>query len=1051
DLVWGKFFAALTFCSTALILTFPFVITLNILGSPDNGIILNSYLGFFLLSGAMLAISQTASALSKNQVVALVIAVLFNLVFYLSGLEYILSIIRIFTPDYIVNLIASFSFLTHASDFYSGVFSLHSFLFLITLIIFFNFLTEIIISFKTSGTASWLNTKSSFGCILAAFLLFCAFIGFNLFSETIFKPYQIDATAENLFSLSSSSKEVLTKLKFPVRARLYYSPILGKRNEQYRENFETVTYLLKAYQSLSDGNFNFKIYNPEPLSDTEDRALQAGLQPIPVEDLNTAAYFGITFSNENGKTTTIPFLPLQRQKFLEQDLTESIYLLDYQKKKLGLITSLPLLGYTIGNRVRQPWQIIKELQKYYDIIPINTSEQFKNIDILMIAHPQNLSVKMQEDIYNYSITGGKILAFFDIAPEALSLSGPIAENFTPSDYGDLPQKWGFRFFSNSVIADLGHSTQTTVETADYNGTSQDLIQFYITPENFFNALYETKGLKRLLTTSASVFMPLKNAPIYFAPLIQATQQSQLLPSTVVTQKIHPSEILRAFKADSYPKYLAAHILSKSATAPFELIVVGDTDLLYDSFWTTSFTLGKNYYNIPLLDNANFVLNALDVLSKDFTLIELRGKSPKLRPFTKIEQKQKQIAVDFKIKEKDIFDKITKSKKGLQELLGKRSFENRLNFTPEELSLINKLKKDLQQNRHDLFTIRKELNTYMEQTELLIKIFNIYTIPALMIIGLLILKLKKNSFNKPSPLILNKKFAILATVAAICLSLGFGTVLLLSSDNKAFVEENQLLFPALSSQINNVNKISFKNHKQSLTFSKQDTAWVLEDNKEFMVNQNRITGFLSALIRATIFEKKSESLENLNNFGLLPIDNPDSTATQITLSQDENNILDFTVGNYDIELGRGTIGAYIRLPKDFKVWLAQIDLIDLDLDYHYWTYSNLWTLEFGRFASINGNKNRDTVAKLVSLFLNTKLEQPTSEKPKNKYMEITTDGEYFNNMQMIFYQSGTKFYVQYQFNDVISNELLHKFALNIKGKYFEINAKDMEKIKNVLHQ
>lgn len=66
-LVWGKFFASWMFCALALLLTFPFWITVNLLGSPDNTVILISYVGSFLLAGCMLAISQTMSALTKTR------------------------------------------------------------------------------------------------------------------------------------------------------------------------------------------------------------------------------------------------------------------------------------------------------------------------------------------------------------------------------------------------------------------------------------------------------------------------------------------------------------------------------------------------------------------------------------------------------------------------------------------------------------------------------------------------------------------------------------------------------------------------------------------------------------------------------------------------------------------------------------------------------------------------------------------------------------------------------------------------------------------------
>ncbi|HCU59014.1 MAG TPA: ABC transporter permease, partial [Alphaproteobacteria bacterium] len=90
-LVWGKFLASLVFCLLALLLTFPFVITVYVLGQPDGGVIFLSYLAGATLAGAMLAISQTMSALTKNQVIALVLAVIANLVFFFSGFEFVLS------------------------------------------------------------------------------------------------------------------------------------------------------------------------------------------------------------------------------------------------------------------------------------------------------------------------------------------------------------------------------------------------------------------------------------------------------------------------------------------------------------------------------------------------------------------------------------------------------------------------------------------------------------------------------------------------------------------------------------------------------------------------------------------------------------------------------------------------------------------------------------------------------------------------------------------------------------------------------------------------
>src|ERR671934_899533 len=75
EAVIGKFLAAWCFAGIALALTFPFWITVNVLGDPDNGVILASYLGSWLMAGAFLAVSAAISGLTKSQVLAFIGAV----------------------------------------------------------------------------------------------------------------------------------------------------------------------------------------------------------------------------------------------------------------------------------------------------------------------------------------------------------------------------------------------------------------------------------------------------------------------------------------------------------------------------------------------------------------------------------------------------------------------------------------------------------------------------------------------------------------------------------------------------------------------------------------------------------------------------------------------------------------------------------------------------------------------------------------------------------------------------------------------------------------
>src|SRR6478752_10151320 len=90
----GKFLASWLFLLLALVLTFPLVITVNVLGHPDNGVIFAGYVGSFLMAGAYLAISCMTSAMTRNQVVSFIVSVVICLFFILAGFPPIIRLLE---------------------------------------------------------------------------------------------------------------------------------------------------------------------------------------------------------------------------------------------------------------------------------------------------------------------------------------------------------------------------------------------------------------------------------------------------------------------------------------------------------------------------------------------------------------------------------------------------------------------------------------------------------------------------------------------------------------------------------------------------------------------------------------------------------------------------------------------------------------------------------------------------------------------------------------------------------------------------------------------
>ncbi|HUT26259.1 MAG TPA: ABC transporter permease subunit [Sumerlaeia bacterium] len=133
--ILGKFIAAWLFIGIALALTFPTVLTVMYLGDPDMGVIGASYLGSFLMAGAFLAIGICMSALTSNQVVSFIIAVVVCFLLILAGHEPVLAAFRGWAPNWLVDAIASVSFLTHFSLIQRGLIRATDLVFFVTLII----------------------------------------------------------------------------------------------------------------------------------------------------------------------------------------------------------------------------------------------------------------------------------------------------------------------------------------------------------------------------------------------------------------------------------------------------------------------------------------------------------------------------------------------------------------------------------------------------------------------------------------------------------------------------------------------------------------------------------------------------------------------------------------------------------------------------------------------------------------------------------------------------------------------------------------------------
>jgi ABC-2 type transport system permease protein len=146
--VLAKFLAAWAFVCIAVALTFPIWITVNFLGDPDNGVIVASYVGSLIMAGTFLAIGSCLSALTRNQVIAFIVAAVICFLFLMSGLEMVTAFFRGWAPAYLVDGVSGMSFLSHFNAITRGVIDLRDLIYFGSLIAVSLFINVVIVDIK---------------------------------------------------------------------------------------------------------------------------------------------------------------------------------------------------------------------------------------------------------------------------------------------------------------------------------------------------------------------------------------------------------------------------------------------------------------------------------------------------------------------------------------------------------------------------------------------------------------------------------------------------------------------------------------------------------------------------------------------------------------------------------------------------------------------------------------------------------------------------------------------------------------------------------------
>lgn len=615
-------------------------------------------------------------------------------------------------------------------------------------------------------------TFSILGVIAAAAIA----IGVNMFADARLANVQLDLTQGRLYTLSSGTKQILAGLKEPVTLRLFYSRQLGTVVPAYGAYADHVREMLRNYASLSDGKVKLELYDPEPFSDTEDRAVAYGLQPVPLDQSGTQIYFGLAGTNQEDDERTIPFFQADRERFLEYDLTKLVYELSNSKRPVvGVMSSLPLEGdpraMMMGNRAAgQPFASAVLLRQTNDVKVVPTDAQVidPDIQVLLVAEAQNLSPATQYAIDQFVMRGGKLMAMVDPWSETMAIQASptgVPATDAHADLKKLFDAWGIQFDPAEVVGDL-----TGAWRVRGNGERAQAVNYpawFNIRDGINHDDPATADLRQVTVASAGFIAKAPDAKIDFTPLLTTSDRDGLIPLDDVKVP-DPAKVVANFKPQGGPRVIAARIrgVLKSAftepppppdgqkrpdtfpaykgqtDGPANLVVVADSDILADRFWVRTSDFFGQPAATPFADNGPFVANLIGTLTGSDALIGLRSRGDTNRPFTLVAAIQSEAEAKFRQTQQALQQHLDDVEKQLRTLRtgGGESASSDAVLTPDQRAAIDTARQDILATRQKLRAVQLELNHDISDLQNEMRLFTIVLVPALLTVIAIIMGL-----------------------------------------------------------------------------------------------------------------------------------------------------------------------------------------------------------------------------------------------------------------------------------------------------------------------
>ncbi len=613
---------------------------------------------------------------------------------------------------------------------------------------------------------------------LAAVLLIIILVNV-LFARVNFR---LDVTQEKIYSLSEGTKKILGNIPDHITIKLFYSRSMDGVPPSLKAYAGRVMDFLSEYEFHSRKKITVEIYDPKPDSEEEEWARNFGIEGMHLPSGETV-YLGLVALSAD-QEETIAFLDPSQEGRLEYDLTRIISRVQSSKNlKVGVISSLPVfagppMGFNMPGKTTETWHFIKELQDVYEVIRIDQDAETipEDLSLLVIVHPKELNDILEYAIDQYVLKGGNALVFIDpFATRDISAQHQVSSSSLPR----LLKAWGIHMDPEKAVIDFDFPTGLRNQNHQVESNPSWLS---LSGEAFNQEALITSQLNSMILPVAGAIMKEKDSDIDYEPLIQSSVNSTLFNTFQlrfgieevrrefqptpdrydIAVKIH-GNFKTAFPEGKPEPYIndnqnsldqteknLVHQGLKESVSKAVIIVVSDTDLLWDDYYLTR----QNFLGLQLVnffnDNLDFFQNAVEMLSGGEDLITIRSRGKVERPFTRVQMLERKAAAQWLEREQDLIQKVEETNLKLKELESLKDTSQKFVLSKEQENEIQKFKEERLRINNELKLVRRHLRSDIESLGTKIKFINIFLMPLLVSfagIGYALYKRKKSLENQ----------------------------------------------------------------------------------------------------------------------------------------------------------------------------------------------------------------------------------------------------------------------------------------------------------------